>query len=166
MSEENDEGLDAITDEAVNEFLADLANAKQSNIQKASSNEEVATKDNVEEFVLKNSSEVVNSALNILKSFEGAVQHIQSPDEIAAYSELVNASTNALDTLNKIVIQNKKADAAKEVKLLDIESKQQLQANDHKMKLMASREDIMKMIMGEDLIDVTPEDSQKDQEPS
>ena len=150
MSEENDDGLDAITDEAVTEFLNDLANNKQSNIQRATSSEDIATKDNVEEFVLRNSSEVVNSAMNILKSFEGAVQHIQSPDEIAAYSELVNASTNALDTLNKIVLQNKKAEAAKEVKQLDIYSKQQLQANDHKMKLMASREDIMKMIMEED----------------
>lgn len=150
MSEENDDGLDAITDEAVTEFLNDLANNKQSNIQRAASNEDIATKDNVEEFVLRNSSEVVNSAMNILKSFEGAVQHIQSPDEIAAYSELVNASTNALDTLNKIVLQNKKAEAAKEVKQLDIQSKQQLQANDHKMKLMASREDIMKMIMQEE----------------
>lgn len=150
MSEENDDGLDAITVEAVNEFLNDLANSQQSNIQRAASSEDIATKDNVEEFVLRNSSEVVNSAMNILKSFEGAVQHIQSPDEIAAYSELVNASTNALDTLNKIVLQNKKAEAAKEVKQLDIESKQQLQANDHKMKLMASREDIMKMIMQEE----------------
>jgi len=156
MSEENDEGLDSITDEAMSEFLADLATNKQSNIQRASSSEDIATKDNVEEFVLKNSSEVVNSAMNILKSFEGAVQHIQSPDEIAAYSELVNASTNALDTLNKIVLQNKKTQAAKEVKQLDIESKQQLQANDHKMKLLASREDIMKMMMEEkeDIIDV------------
>jgi len=156
MSEENDDCLDAITDEAVTEFLNDLANNKQSNIQRATSSEDIATKDNVEEFVLRNSSEVVNSAMNILKSFEGAVQHIQSPDEIAAYSELVNASTNALDTLNKIVLQNKKAEAAKEVKQLDIQSKQQLQANDHKMKLMASREDIMKMIMEEDknIIDI------------
>ena len=160
MSEENDDGLDAITDEAVTEFLNDLANNKQSNIQKASFSEDIATKDNVEEFVLKNSSEVVNSAMNILKSFEGAVQHIQSPDEIAAYSELVNASTNALDTLNKIVLQNKKAEAAKEVKQLDIQSKQQLQANDHKMKLMASREDIMKMMMEEreQTIDVDSEE--------
>jgi len=161
MSEENDEHLDSITDEAMNEFLADLATNKQSNIQRASSSEDIATKDNVEEFVLKNSSEVVNSAMNILKSFEGAVQHIQSPDEIAAYSELVNASTNALDTLNKIVLQNKKTQAAKEVKQLDIESKQQLQANDHKMKLLASREDIMKMMMEEkeDVIDVESEDA-------
>lgn len=160
MSDDNDEGLDAITDEAVTEFLADLANAKQSNIQKAAHSEDIATKDNVEEFVLRNSSEVVNSAMNILKSFEGAVQHIQSPDEIAAYSELVNASTNALDTLNKIVLQNKKAQAAKEVKQLDIESKQMLQANDHKMKLMASREDIIKILKDEiNTIDVEPEDT-------
>lgn len=160
MSNDNDEGLDAITDEAVTEFLADLANAKQSNIQKAAHSEDIATKDNVEEFVLRNSSEVVNSAMNILKSFEGAVQHIQSPDEIAAYSELVNASTNALDTLNKIVLQNKKAQAAKEVKQLDIESKQMLQANDHKMKLMASREDIIKILKDEiNTIDVEPEDT-------
>ena len=126
----------------------------------STSNEDIATKDNVEEFVLRNSSEVVNSAMNILKSFEGAVQHIQSPDEIAAYSELVNASTNALDTLNKIVLQNKKAQAAKEVKQLDIESKQMLQANDHKMKLMASREDIIKILKDEiNTIDVEPEDT-------
>lgn len=154
MSQDNDEGLDSITDDAVNEFLADLANVQEKNIEKAVKSGEIATPESVEEFVLKNSSEVVNSAMNILKSFEGAVSHIQSPDEIAAYSELVNASTNALETLNKIVIQNKKAAAAKDVKLLDIQSKEQLQANDHKMKFLASREDIMKMLLEEKEEDV------------
>lgn len=136
-----------IPDESVAQFLSDLQTirSEQSNISVP--RDSVATIENLEEFVLKNSSEVVNSSINMLKNMESVVQTIQGAEEMSAYSELVNASTNALDTLNKILLQKKKNDAAIEIKKMDVENKKELQSNDHAQKVMASREEILKMML-------------------
>ena len=83
----------------------------------------------------------------MLKTMESVVQTVQGAEEMAAYSELVNASTNALDTLNKILLQKKRNDAAIEIKKMDVENKKELQSNDHAVKVMASREEILKMML-------------------
>jgi hypothetical protein len=136
-----------IPDESVAQFLTDLQTiqAEQSSVNVP--RDSVATIENLEEFVLKNSSEVVNSSINMLKTMESVVQTVQGAEEMAAYSELVNASTNALDTLNKILLQKKKNDAAIEIKKMDVENKKELQSNDHAVKVMASREEILKMML-------------------
>jgi hypothetical protein len=136
-----------IPDESVAQFLSDLQTirAEQSSVNVP--RDTIATIDNLEEFVLKNSSEIVNSSINMLKNMESVVQTVQGAEEMAAYSELVNASTNALDTLNKILLQKKKNDAAIEIKKMDVENKKELQSNDHAAKVMASREEILKMML-------------------
>jgi hypothetical protein len=136
-----------IPDESVAQFLNDLQTirAEQSTVNVP--RDTVATIDNLEEFVLKNSSEIVNSSISMLKNMEGVVQTVQGAEEMAAYSELVNASTNALDTLTKLLLQKKKNDAAIEIKKMDVENKKELQSNDHAVKVMASREEILKMML-------------------
>lgn len=136
-----------IPDTAVEQFLADLKTIKAHENQVAVPRENVASKENLEDFILKNGSEVIGHAIDMLKTYETTVQTIQGAEEIAAYSELLNASTNAIETLNKILLQNKKADAAVAIKKMDAETKKELQSNDHQMKLFASREEILKMMI-------------------
>ena len=136
-----------IPDESVAQFLNDLQTIRAEQTTINAPRDAVATIDNLEEFVLKNSSEIVNSSISMLKNMESVVQTVQGAEEMAAYSELVNASTNALDTLNKILLQKKKNDAAIEIKKMDVENKKELQSNDHAVKVMASREEILKMML-------------------
>lgn len=136
-----------IPDESVAQFLNDLQTIRAEQSAVNVPRDTIATIDNLEEFVLKNSSEIVNSSISMLKNMESVVQTVQGAEEMAAYSELVNASTNALDTLNKILLQKKKNDAAIEIKKMDVENKKELQSNDHAAKVMASREEILKMML-------------------
>jgi hypothetical protein len=136
-----------IPDDSVAQFLNDLQTIRSEQSTVNVPRDTVATIDNLEEFVLKNSSDIVNSSINMLKTMESVVQTVQGAEEMAAYSELVNASTNALDTLNKILLQKKKNDAAIEIKKMDVENKKELQSNDHAVKVMASREEILKMML-------------------
>jgi hypothetical protein len=136
-----------IPDDSVAQFLSDLQTIRAEQTTVNVPRDTVATIDNLEEFVLKNSSDIVNSSINMLKTMESVVQTVQGAEEMAAYSELVNASTNALDTLNKILLQKKKNDAAIEIKKMDVENKKELQSNDHAVKVMASREEILKMML-------------------
>lgn len=136
-----------IPDDSVAQFLNDLQTIRSEQSTVNVPRDTVATIENLEEFVLKNSSDIVNSSINMLKTMESVVQTVQGAEEMAAYSELVNASTNALDTLNKILLQKKKNDAAIEIKKMDVENKKELQSNDHAVKVMASREEILKMML-------------------
>jgi len=97
-----------IPDESVAQFLSDLQTIRAEEKNVSVPRDTVATIDTLEEYVLKNSSEIVNSSINMLKDMERVVQTVQGAEEMSAYSELVNASTNALDTLNKILLQKKK----------------------------------------------------------
>lgn len=136
-----------VPDESVAQFLKDLKTIQTEQSVNRESSNNVATIENLEEFVLKNSSEVVNSSINMLKNMESVVQTIQGAEEMAAYSELVNASTNAIDTLNKLLLQKKKNEAMLEIKKMDVENKKELQSNDHAVKVLASREEILKMML-------------------
>ena len=136
-----------IPDDSVAQFLSDLQSIKADQSTASVPRDNVATMDDLESFVLKNSSEVINSSINMLKTMESTVQTIQGAEEMAAYSELVNASTNAIETLNKILLQKKKIEAQIEIKKMDVENKKELQTNDHAHKIMASREDILKMML-------------------
>ena len=136
-----------VPDESVAQFLKDLKTIQTEQSVNRESSNNVATIENLEEFVLKNSSEVVNSSINMLKNMESVVQTIQGAEEMAAYSELVNASTNAIDTLNKLLMQKKKNEAMLEIKKMDVENKKELQSNDHAVKVLASREEILKMML-------------------
>jgi|LauGreDrversion4_2_1035121.scaffolds.fasta_scaffold42923_7 hypothetical protein len=136
-----------IPDESVAQFLNDLQTIKAEQSNVSVPRDDIATIDNLEQFVLKNSSEIINSSINMLKNMESVVQAVQGAEEMSAYSELVNASTNAIDTLNKILLQKKKNDALIEIKKMDVENKKELQSNDHAVKVMASREEILKMML-------------------
>lgn len=136
-----------IPDDSVAQFLNDLQTIKAEQSNVSVPRDDVATIENLEQFVLKNSSEVINSSINMLKNMETMVQTVQGAEEMSAYSELVNASTNAIDTLNKILLQKKKNDALIEIKKMDVENKKELQSNDHAVKVMASREEILKMML-------------------
>lgn len=136
-----------IPDESVAQFLSDLQTIKAEQSNVSVPRDDIATIENLEQFVLKNSSEVINSSINMLKNMETMVQTVQGAEEMSAYSELVNASTNAIDTLNKILLQKKKNDALIEIKKMDVENKKELQSNDHAVKVMASREEILKMML-------------------
>ena len=136
-----------IPDESVAQFLNDLQTIRAEQAKIEIPRENVATMDSLESFVLKNSSEVITSSVNMLRNMEDVVRAVQGPEEMAAYSELVNASTNAIETLNKILLQKKKSEAQIEIKKMDVENKKELQTNDHALKIMASREEILKMML-------------------
>jgi len=76
-------------------------------------------------------------------------------ENVSSLAELIKASTGAIDTLNKLVVQDKKSNTTIKAKKLDIESKKQLQTSDQQHKLLLSREEVIeRLIKKADVIDV------------
>ena len=73
-------------------------------------------------------------------------QYVETAPEsrdVSSLSELINASSSAIETLSKILVQNKRDKTQKEVKQMDIDGKKQLMQGEFNAKMMLSRDDVM-----------------------
>ena len=77
-------------------------------------------------------------------------------ENMSALSELVKASTGAIDTLNKIVLQDKKSNTTIKAKEMDIDSRKELQQSDQQHSLTMSREEVIAGLLkqSKDIINV------------
>ena len=81
------------------------------------------TPEDVEAFVIKNSSKLVQRSVQAIDEVKDYIMASGDPDSISALSELIRASSGAIESLNKIVIQNKRADTTIAVKTMDVTAK-------------------------------------------
>lgn len=129
------------------------------------------TIDNVEEFVLKSSEELINAGLESVDELKDIVVQGQNPDEIESLASLINSTTNAIEVLNKTVLLKKKNESTKELKLLDIENRKEVNNTlnnttiNNTNVIVASREEIFKKFLKsetktQNCIDITTQDSE------
>jgi hypothetical protein len=112
--------------------------------------------DNLEEFVLKSSGELIQDSLEILGNVKDYTANAPDARETTSLAELIKAASSAIDTLNKVLIQNKRSDSQKEIKQLEIEARKGIAMADNQTKILLSREDIMdKLLKDSNAIDIT-----------
>jgi hypothetical protein len=135
MSNDNSEIDDIITQ------LKDDSINTQSNVlsttNKKKEEPKDLTDDNVNDYVYKKSSELVESTLGAIQSFRDNILAGSDPKEISALSQLINSASKALDQLNKINLQNKQTKSNLELKKLELES------NSHLSKLIPQTNNIV-----------------------
>jgi hypothetical protein len=139
-------------DEAVNDILSQL---KSTTVIKTPASVEPLTKEKLEEFLIKNSGKLVTDSISLvddMREFVGTTE--ADPESISALAELIKAATSAVDTLNKIYISDEKNKNQVKIKNMDIDSKEKLNLMDNQTRVLLSREDIMKAIVGKDVIDI------------
>lgn len=131
-----------------------------------SENNDNITDDNVNSFVYKKSVELVSASLGAVQTIRDSVLTGVDPKEISALSQLINATTKALDTLNQINLQNKKSKSNLEMKKMELEANKMIASKIPQTTniLIASREEILKGLSdkkqnkNDDVIDVALED--------
>ena len=123
------------------------------------------SREDLEDFVIKQSSKLIQDSSEMIDNMKEVVHHLPEADNMSALSELVKASTGALETLNKIVIQDKKSKTTIKTKEMDIESKKELQQSDQSHSLTMSREEVISKLLkdSKDIIDVTSQCKAPDQ---
>ncbi len=141
MSEEN-------SDPSINSLVDQLKDATLVNnhIQKDEAAQELQ-KEDIEDFVIKNSSELINQSLDVMNNVKDYIMASGDPDSISALSELIRASSGAIESLNKIVIQNKRSATSIATKQMDISSKHAIEDKKNENALIAGREEIFKKIL-------------------
>jgi hypothetical protein len=145
--------MDTDLDNAVNDILTQLKGTVPA--AKKQSEEEPLTKDQLEEFIIKNSGKLITKSLNIVDDVKDFVIAGSDSKDVAALAELINATSSAIDTLNRVYISDENNKTRVHVKQMDIESRERINITDNKTKILLSREDIMKALVNDgDIVDV------------
>lgn len=108
-------------------------------------NQPEITEDNINEFVMKRASLLVQQGIETSEDLKNALRDSCSSDDIESYSKLITSVATAIDVLNKINLQNKKDKAAKELKEMELSTAKLKEGNTTNI-LIASREEIMKSL--------------------
>ena len=141
-------------DEAVNDIIAQL---KQNNkASKAPVEESVLNKEDLEDFLIQNSSKLIKKSLSIVDNVNDYISSAPENRDVAALAELIKASSSAIETLNKLHTAKERNETQVAVKQMDIESKERLNIADNQTKMLLSRDDVLKALVEkeDDVIDV------------
>ena len=136
---------DTETQEAVDSILSQLKNldaAKETQIIPA----ETPTAENLEKFVIDKASELINKSLNVLDEFQSVLTASPSEESADSMASLITATSSAIETLNKVLSNNKRAQTQLQVKEMDINAKRENNKRDNATRLMMTRSEIMKMM--------------------
>jgi len=113
------------------------------------------TEDNINDYILQKTGNLIDAGLGAVSDLKDFIVQGQNPDEIAALSELISSTTKAIEALNRINLQNKKAKTDKELKTMDIEGKKAIAGSlpgnitNNTVNLVASREEIFKQLLND-----------------
>ena len=137
--------------ENINQDLADtIANElKSQSIESRPIEISSVTDDNINDYIYTKSTELVESSLAAIQTIRDTVIQGINPEEINALSSLINATNKALDTLNKINLQNKRDKTSEKLKTLELAARKEMMAKRIPATtniLVATREEIMKTL--------------------
>tara|TARA_R110002012_G_scaffold296957_1_gene494669 strand:- start:4044 stop:4487 length:444 start_codon:yes stop_codon:yes gene_type:complete len=141
-------------DEAVNDIITQIKGNKEAVREKREDVE--IDRENLGEFIMKNSGKLVTKSLDIVDNVNDYIASAPENRDVAALAELIKATSGSLDTLQKLHTSNERNETQKEVKRMDVESKERISIVDNQTKVLLSREDIMQALVDkdDDVIDV------------
>lgn len=133
-------------DNIVGDLIDQLQTTHQPTIATERTREEV-TKDNLEDYVIRKSSALVEGTVDMVETVRDYIVSAPESRDVSSLAELINAATNAVETLNKIVLSNKKNSTLVKVKEIDIAAKRELQEADNEAQLKLTREEALKLLI-------------------
>ena len=121
------------------------ASVAQKEVEK---NEFNLDKENLEEFLLNYSGKLIKGSVEFVEDVKQYITSAPDAKDLEALSKLVGASAAAIESLNKILISDKTNDNRTKLKMLDIQSKKELQEDNQKaLGLTLNREELLKQLL-------------------
>ena len=127
--------------------LIDQLKENNQAIEKVKVVREPLKKEELEDFVREKGASLIEDALEMVATVKDFIISAPNAEDVEALSGLINATAAAMDTLNKINIQDKKTNASVKLKEMDIKAKKELQEADAGVKIMLTREEAMKALV-------------------
>lgn len=144
-------------DGAVDDILTQLSTQNHS-ITKAKQSAEVPDVDELEEYLVKTTARLIDTTLDAVDNVKDYISSAPENRDVASLAELMRSANSAIETMQKIHANKENIQARKDVKQMDIDSKKELNIMDNTAKLVMSREEVMKALMGgeeeDDVVDI------------
>jgi hypothetical protein len=115
--------------------------------------EDTLTKENLEEFILKHTGNLVKQASESVTLVRDYVEAAPNAEEVTALAELIKATSSAVESLNRILITDKKTSTAIKIKEMDNKSRQKELDAVVGLKLRSTREELMKQLINATVIE-------------
>lgn len=136
--------------EELNEMVGDLleqlndANKKAEQAKKESN---PLKKEDMERFVVEKAGKLVEESLEVVSNVKEYISSAPESKDVGSLAELIAATSTAIETLNKIIVTDKKNETLIKAKEMDISSRKELKEADTNQKLLATREQVFKMLI-------------------
>lgn len=136
--------------EELNEMVGDLleqlndANKKAEQVKKESN---PLTKESMEKFVIEKAGKLVEESLDVITNVKDYISSAPESKDVGSLAELIASTATAIETLNKIIVTDKRNDTVIKAKEMDIASRKELKQADNNTKLLATREQVFKMLI-------------------
>ena len=136
--------------EELNEMVGDLLSQLNDANQKAAIAEKKSdplTKETMEKFVIEKAGRLVEESLEVMTNVKDYISSAPESKDVGSLSELIAATATAIETLNKIIVTDKRNETVIKAKEMDIASRKELKSADTNTKLLLSREEVFKMLI-------------------
>jgi len=134
-------------DIVVDDLLSQLKGASVAR-KEVEKNEFNLDKEELEKFLLNYSGKLIKGTVDYVEEVKQFITSAPDSRDVDALSKLVGASASAIESLNKILLQDKANEAKIQVKQMDIESKKELQdKSNERIGLTINREDLLKQLL-------------------
>ena len=135
-----DDELDVVVNDIITQLKGTTALAKKEET-------EDLDKEKLEEFIIKNSGKLITKTLGIVDDVQTYISSAPEAKDVTALAELLKAAASSIEALNKVYTSIEKNKTVKEIKQMDIESKEKINVQDNTAFLL-SRKEIMQELIG------------------
>ena len=151
-------------DGAVDDILSQLTTQHHSITRQQKSKEEIPEVEDLEEYLIRKTAKLIDTTLDAVDNVKDYISSAPENKDVASLAELMRSANSSIETMQKIHANKANNEARKELKVMDIDSKKQLNLADNQTKLVMSREELMEAMLkapepaadkkGEDVIDI------------
>ena len=134
----------------LNEMVGDLLeqlNDANKKAEIAKKETDPLKKEDIEKFVVESAGKLVKESLDVVTNVKDYISSAPESKDVGSLADLIAATSSAIETLNKIIVTDKRNEASIKAKEMDIMSRKELKEADSQNKLLATREQVFKMLI-------------------
>ena len=132
-------------DEAVNDILSQLKDTTTL-VRKVPTIEEDLQKEYLEKYIISTSGKLINKTMGIIDNVNDYISSAPEAKDVTALAELLKAAATSIESLNKVYTSIERNKTVKEVKQMDIDSREKINVNDNATFLL-SRKEVMQELL-------------------
>jgi len=139
-------------DEAVNDILSQL-NDTTALSRKVPQIKDELQKEDLEKYIISTSGKLINKTLGIIDNVQDYISSAPEAKDVTALAELLKAASASIESLNKVYTSIERNKTVKEVKQMDISSREKINTQDNAAFLISRKEVMKELLRKADSID-------------